>query len=256
MNSPLKAWLHLLWCLILWDPNEFGYSIAYLDRSDFCMIWYYFDPLSQSIQCGFDTYSHYNIYIHCWILEIAKTPIFLGFLHTLWSTIAVYFSSRILRHHFTYFSHFSTPLRPLIILHWIFFVNPSSNPYPRIHSASLSYSVLFPHSSLYNVPSCIFGCVYFVQVLGLGHDKLSSRDPKCVFLGCSHTQKGYECYDPISWAFFVSAGITLHTFLMMGVLLYNYLLTSSLESPSVHSVPLLIVVDSVFPLVSHFNKPF
>lgn len=47
-----------------------------------------------------------------------------------------------------------------------------------------------------------------MHVVDPGHDKLSPRARKCVFLGYSRTQKGYRCYHPESRRFFVSADVT------------------------------------------------
>ena len=53
-------------------------------------------------------------------------------------------------------------------------------------------SVLSPDAPLFHLPPKIFGCVRYVHILGPGSDKLDPRSIKCVFLGYSRTQKGYQ----------------------------------------------------------------
>jgi hypothetical protein len=43
-----------------------------------------------------------------------------------------------------------------------------------------------------------------------GRDKLAPRATKCTFLGYSHTQKGYRCYDSLTRRHYVNADITFH----------------------------------------------
>ncbi|RDX77512.1 hypothetical protein CR513_42345, partial [Mucuna pruriens] len=61
-------------------------------------------------------------------------------------------------------------------------------------SASLEnqipHSILFPKDKMYHVPPKVFGCVCFVHDVSPGHDKLSARAIKCVFLGYSRLKKG------------------------------------------------------------------
>ena len=52
----------------------------------------------------------------------------------------------------------------------------------------------------------MFGCIAYV------HLKLGKLDPKalkCVFVGYSSTEKGYQCYHPPTRKYYVSANVTL-----------------------------------------------
>ena len=66
----------------------------------------------------------------------------------------------------------------------------------RMPSSSLEnqipHSIIFPHDHLFHVPSKVLGCTYFVHDLSPGLDKLSAQAIKCVFLGYSRLQKGYN----------------------------------------------------------------
>ena len=82
----------------------------------------------------------------------------------------------------------------------------------RMPFSSLNYkvhvSILFLDNPLFHIPPRIFGCVCFVHDLSLGLDKLSSRALKCVFLGYSRLQKGYQCYSPETKKYYMSANVT------------------------------------------------
>ena len=54
----------------------------------------------------------------------------------------------------------------------------------------IPYIVQSPTTPLFSLPPKIMGCVLF-NLLGPEGDKLDPRSIKCVFLGYSHTQKGY-----------------------------------------------------------------
>ena len=58
----------------------------------------------------------------------------------------------------------------------------------------IPHSVLLPNQLLFCLPPHVFGCVCFVYTLTSGQDKLSAKATKCVFLGYSHLQRGYQCY--------------------------------------------------------------
>lgn len=66
---------------------------------------------------------------------------------------------------------------------------------------------------LFQVPfpliPCIFGCVCYVYVLGLGSDKLSSLAIQCLFRD-TQTQKGYQCFDLVKCRTFRSTNITFY----------------------------------------------
>ena len=72
----------------------------------------------------------------------------------------------------------------------------------------IPHSILFPRVDLYFLSPRIFGSMCFVHHLALGHDKLSARSVKCVFLGYSRLQKGYHCYSPQLTRYFVSTDVT------------------------------------------------
>jgi hypothetical protein len=59
---------------------------------------------------------------------------------------------------------------------------------------------------MFSLTPVIFGCVCFVHLHKV--DPISPQSVKCVFLGYSRTQKGYRCYDPVSWKLDVSADVT------------------------------------------------
>jgi len=50
----------------------------------------------------------------------------------------------------------------------------------------------------------VFGHTCFVQDLSPESEKLSPQSIKCVFIGYSRTQKGYQCYDPFTRKYFVT----------------------------------------------------
>ena len=69
-------------------------------------------------------------------------------------------------------------------------------------------SIISPREPLYHVPPCIFGCTCFVHDVFPGLDKFSARAIKCVFLGYSRLQKGYQCYSPEIRRYYMSADVT------------------------------------------------
>ena len=73
-----------------------------------------------------------------------------------------------------------------------------------IRSLILSFS----YQPLFCLPPHVFGCVYFVQILTHGQDKLSAKATKCVFLGYSRFQRGYRCYSTVTNRYFISADVT------------------------------------------------
>ena len=54
----------------------------------------------------------------------------------------------------------------------------------------------------------IFLVVCYVHILGPRSNKLDPRSIKYVFLGYSHTQKGYQCYSSTLCRHFISADVT------------------------------------------------
>ena len=61
---------------------------------------------------------------------------------------------------------------------------------------------------MFHVDPRIFGCTCFVHNLSPNLDKLAARAIKCVFLGYSKLQKGYQCYSPIHNRYYISADVT------------------------------------------------
>ena len=68
--------------------------------------------------------------------------------------------------------------------------------------------IVFPNMKLFSgLPAQIFGCVAFVhQSVG----KLDPRALRCVFVGYSSTQKGYQCYHSSTQKFLVSANVMFY----------------------------------------------
>ena len=56
----------------------------------------------------------------------------------------------------------------------------------------IPYSILLPNQLFFCLAPRVFGCVCFV----LGQDKLSAKVTKCVFLGYSYLQRGYQFIIP------------------------------------------------------------
>ncbi|XP_077221143.1 uncharacterized protein LOC143854899 [Tasmannia lanceolata] len=70
------------------------------------------------------------------------------------------------------------------------------------------FSVFHPFGVPFSFLPCVFSCVFFVQNLSPGLDKLDPRAEKCFLLGYSHTQKDYKWYGPRLRKLFVSADVT------------------------------------------------
>ena len=83
----------------------------------------------------------------------------------------------------------------------------------RILKGKSPLEMLFPSKSPFSIlpppPNKVFGCVSFVHNHSPNRDKLDPHTHKCIFLGYSHTQKGYRCYSPPLRKHFVSADMTL-----------------------------------------------
>jgi hypothetical protein len=78
----------------------------------------------------------------------------------------------------------------------------------RVLKGKSPFEILFADKSPFSVPLKVFGCVSFVHNLNPSRDKLDPRAHKCIFLGYSHTQKGYRYYSPFLQKHFVSADVT------------------------------------------------
>ncbi|RVX16318.1 Retrovirus-related Pol polyprotein from transposon TNT 1-94 [Vitis vinifera] len=67
----------------------------------------------------------------------------------------------------------------------------------------------YPHFRTSNeLTPRVFGCTTFVHVHSQHRDKLDPRAIKYVFLGYSSTKKGYNCYNPSTIKFYISADVT------------------------------------------------
>src|ERR1044072_7623014 len=72
----------------------------------------------------------------------------------------------------------------------------------------IPHSILYPHHSLHSVSHRVFGSTCFIHNVSLELDKLSARSHKCVLLGYTRSQKGYNCYSLSLHRYFVSADVT------------------------------------------------
>ena len=72
----------------------------------------------------------------------------------------------------------------------------------------IPHSIIFPNQPLLCPPPHVFGCVCFVHILTSGHDKLSAKATKCVFLGNSQLHRGYKCYSTNTNRYFISTDVT------------------------------------------------
>ena len=59
-----------------------------------------------------------------------------------------------------------------------------------------------------SLPPKIFGCVSFVFIHTHLRSKLDPKALKCIFLGYSHTQKGYKCYHPPTKRKYITMDVT------------------------------------------------
>ena len=72
----------------------------------------------------------------------------------------------------------------------------------------IPYSVMLPNQPLSCLPPRVFGCFCFVHILTPGQDKLSAKNTKCVFLGYSRLQRGYQCYSPNINCYYIFVNVT------------------------------------------------
>ena len=72
----------------------------------------------------------------------------------------------------------------------------------------IPHPLLFPSQPPFCLPSRVFGCACFVDILTHSQDKLSAKATKCAFLGYSRLQRGYRCYSPYTRRYFVSTNVT------------------------------------------------
>ena len=85
-----------------------------------------------------------------------------------------------------------------------FFINrmPSS-----ILNWDTPYHIFFPNKPLFPIEPKIFGCACFVRDVRPQVSKLDHKSLKCIFLGYSWVQKGYQCYCPSLRRYLVSADV-------------------------------------------------
>ena len=69
------------------------------------------------------------------------------------------------------------------------------------------YHILFPNKPLFSIKPQIFGCTCFVRDVCPQVSKLDHKSLKCIFLGCSRVQKGYQCYCPSLHRYLVSVDV-------------------------------------------------
>jgi hypothetical protein len=60
----------------------------------------------------------------------------------------------------------------------------------------IPYNILYLSAPLFPVPPKIFGCACYVYDIRPGRTKFDPKSLRCIFLGYSDTQKGYQCYSP------------------------------------------------------------
>ena len=76
---------------------------------------------------------------------------------------------------------------------------------PVIQNQTL-YERLFGSPSDYH-HLCSFSSACFVLLQPHEYNKLEPRSRLCCFLGCGETQKGYQCYDPVSYRLRISRNV-------------------------------------------------
>ena len=69
------------------------------------------------------------------------------------------------------------------------------------------YHILFPKKPLFPIEPPIFGCTCFVRDVRPRVSKLDHKSLKCIFLGYSRVQKGYQCYCHSLCRYLVSADV-------------------------------------------------
>ena len=83
----------------------------------------------------------------------------------------------------------------------------------RMPSRVLNYKTpleMLTGTNHFIVPPKIFGCTCFVHDHRNSAGKLDPRAIKCIFVGYSPTQKGYQCWSPTEKKFFMSMDVTFH----------------------------------------------
>ena len=138
------------------------------------------------------------------------------------------------------------------ILHVIHAINriPSlvihnQTPYKRLFGSPPDY---------HHLRSFSFAC--FVLLQPHEHNKLEPRSRLCCFLGYGKTQKGYQCYDPISHRLRTSRNVVFweHRFFVELSHFHASLSTSSVLDlfPKEPHIPSIVAYD---PLIDFFVQP-
>lgn len=86
-----------------------------------------------------------------------------------------------------------------------YLINRMPSSVPDNH---ISHSLLFPLDPFYSISPRDFGCGCFVYDLSPGRNKFSAHAIKCVFLGYSRVQKGYQCYSLPTHRFYIFDDVT------------------------------------------------
>ena len=127
-------------------------------------------------------------------------------------------------------------------------------PSPIIHNQT-PYEYLFG-----SPPDChhlrSFGSACFILLQPHKHNKLESRSRLCCFLGYGETQKGYQCYDPISHHLRISRNVVFwehYSFIKLSYFRASLSTSSVLDifSDEPH-IPSIVASD---PLIDFFVQP-
>ena len=78
-----------------------------------------------------------------------------------------------------------------------------------------SYHIFFPNKTLFPIEPYIFRCTCFVRDVRVHVSKLDPKSLKCIFLGYSRVQKGYQCYYPSLRIWFRSMSHFLRMYLSL-----------------------------------------
>ena len=101
----------------------------------------------------------------------------------------------------------------------------------------IPHYLFFPQKSLFSLPPKVFGCVCFVQDTHPNLDKLFPRSIRCMFVGYSHIQKGYRCYDPVHRKYYVFADVTFFETVPFSSSMCDSSLSLPLTVPAADHVP-------------------
>ena len=85
-----------------------------------------------------------------------------------------------------------------------FLINRMSS---SVLSGETPFHVLFPNKTLFPIEPRIFGCTCFVRDVCPQVTRLDPKSLKCIFLGYSRVQKGYQYYCPSLNRYLVSADV-------------------------------------------------